>query len=89
MGEAANHVVPVELLFDAKTGEAARATREELRAATMALRAADVPHARDSGLEKIRIMEEDSCAERSSTAIRAVEDGQPSDHPSTERSPPE
>jgi len=48
VGEAANLVAPVELLFDDETGTAARATRERLQAAITALRANDAARAREA-----------------------------------------
>lgn len=46
VGETANLVAPVELLFDEETGGAARAVRRELQAAIAALRAGDPDGAR-------------------------------------------
>src|SRR5262249_43504038 len=46
VGETANLVAPVELLFDEETGSAARAVLRELRAAIAALRKNDLPEAK-------------------------------------------
>lgn len=46
VGESANLVAPVELLFDDATGSAARATRHELHSAIASLRAQDAAAAR-------------------------------------------
>jgi hypothetical protein len=48
VGEAANLVPPVELLFNDPTGRAAQATRHELRAAVTALRRDKVAEAQEA-----------------------------------------
>jgi hypothetical protein len=48
VGETANVVAPVELLFEDATGEAARAARRELQAAIAALRANELAAARSA-----------------------------------------
>lgn len=47
VGESANVLAPVELLFDEATGKAARAARDELKAAIASLRAEDAGKAGD------------------------------------------